>query len=87
MNIKAERIAKISKGRSIRIVLERCDAQRESTKTVSKLRAVKIALERCDNLIKQYALQRKGQVANINKRYHCEVSIVLQRCDTQRCGS
>ena len=40
-------------------VLERCDAQKESTKTVSKLRA-KIALERCDNLVKQYK-HKKGK--------------------------
>ena len=55
VSTKAEKIVKISKGRSVKIVLERCDAQKESSKTVSKLRAVKIALEECDNLVKKYA--------------------------------
>ena len=84
LNTKAGKITKISKGQSVKIVLERCDARKGLIKTVSKFRAVKIALERCDNLIKQYAhQQKKRQVAKIDKRYHREVSIVLQRCDTQ----
>lgn len=49
LNTKAGKITKISKklanGRSVRIILERCDARKESIKTVSKFRTVKIALD------------------------------------------
>ena len=84
LNTKAGKIVKISKGRNVRIVLKRCDAQKELKKGVSKLRAVKIILEQCDNLVKQCTHQRKRQVAKTEKRYYREVSIILQRCDTQR---
>jgi len=45
LNTKVGKIAKISKGRSVTIVLERCDARKEQKKAVNKLRAVKIILE------------------------------------------
>jgi len=66
LNTKIGKIAKISKGRSVTIVLERCDARKEQKKAVNKLRAQNNPRKRCDNL-KQYAHQRKRLVAKQTK--------------------